>query len=154
MYTTSSPIGRWTGDAQLPLVLLGGRVTVCWWFSQPKQNLAVRLEAAILGSYAALSKLVFRGGGVRAPYCLTAPMETTIRVRQDNREIYNKPNFISPHTPLWGNPRLPHLYSIPDPSMWAREGITILKHIKQNGRIMPFPELKRLYSLSSSNKFK
>lgn len=30
-------------------------VTLRWWFSQPRQNPAVTLEAALLGSYAALS---------------------------------------------------------------------------------------------------
>lgn len=34
-------------------------VTVRWWFYQPRKNPAVTLEAAILGSYAALSNLVF-----------------------------------------------------------------------------------------------
>lgn len=34
---------------------------VRWWFSQAKDNAAVTLEAAIMGSYSTLSNLVFRG---------------------------------------------------------------------------------------------
>lgn len=89
-------------------------VTVRWWFSQPRPNPAVRLEAAILGSYAALSNLAYRGP--KAPYHLMTQMKTTIRVWREARAIYAEPNCISPHTPLWGNPTLPHLYDMPDPS--------------------------------------
>lgn len=53
-------------------------VTARWWFSLPRDNPAVTLEAAILGSYAALSNLVFRG--VRAHPNLTTLMRTTIMV--------------------------------------------------------------------------
>lgn len=125
-------------------------VTVRWWFSQPRQNPAVRLEAAILGSYAALSNFVFRG--VKALYSLTVPMR--IRVWQDARAVFYKPNCLSPHTPLLGNPRLPHLNSIPDPFLWATWGIITMKHIIQDGRLMPFPELQRLYSLPGAWEFK
>lgn len=90
-------------------------VTVRWWFSQPRQNPAVTLEAAILGSYAALSNLVF--SGCRAHPGVTEPMRTTIRVWQSSRAVGSGPSAISPHTPLWGNPLLPHLNTIPDPAV-------------------------------------
>ena len=73
-------------------------VTVRWWFSQPKQNPAVTLEAAILGSYAALSNLPFRG--LRASPSMTSLMRTTVKVWQEARAIYRQPNRISPHAPL------------------------------------------------------
>lgn len=67
-------------------------VTIRWWFSQPTQNPAVTLEAAILGSFAALSNLPFRG--LRASLSMTTLMRTTVRVWQEARKIYGKPNYI------------------------------------------------------------
>lgn len=67
-------------------------VTIRWWFSQPTQNPEVTLEAAILGSFAALSNLPFRG--LRASLSMTTLMRTTVRVWQEARKIYGKPNYI------------------------------------------------------------
>lgn len=79
-------------------------VTVRWWSSQPRQKSSgERLEAAIPGSYAALSNLAFRG--LKAPHDLTVPMKTTLRVRKEARAVYRTAN---PHTPHYGaTPRYP-----------------------------------------------
>lgn len=127
-------------------------VTVRWWFSQPRQNPAVTLEAAILGSYAALSNLVYRG--CKAHPCVTGPMKTTIWVWQSSRAAGIKPATVSPHTPLWGNPLLSHLNTVLDPAMWAKQGILTLKHVMPNGKIMSFQELRRAYDLPPSFHFR
>lgn len=120
-------------------------MTARWWFSQPRDNPAVTLEAAILGSYAALSNLVFRGP--KAYPNLTTPMRTTIAVWQKARASFRSAGKISPHTPLWGNPNLPHLRTVPDPQVWATKGIMNLRHLVTGGRLMTFQELKGKYGL-------
>lgn len=127
-------------------------VTVQWWFSQPRLNPAVTLEAAILGSYAALSNLAF--GGRRAFPSITIPMQTMVRAWQEARAIYKKPFHISPHMPLWGNPMLPHLLTLTDPSLWARRGITTVRHITKDGKLTTFPDLRALYSIPRSWEFR
>lgn len=84
-------------------------VTVQWWFAQLRGNPVVNSKAALLGSYAELSNVAFRGSRVNSN--ITMLMCITIRVRT----FLNEPNIISPFTPLRGNPSLPHLQSIPDP---------------------------------------
>lgn len=106
-------------------------VTVRWWFSQPRQNPAVTLEAALLGSYAALSNLPYRGP--RADPAVTSPMKTTIQVGKSSRASLLKQAHISPHTPLWANPMLPHLFTIPYPATWAKRGITTLRQVMPRG---------------------
>lgn len=64
------------------------------------------------------------------------------------------PQVISPHAPLWGNPRLPHLCSIPDPSMWARFGITKIQHVMPEGSLLPYNTLKALFHLPSRMFFR
>lgn len=59
MYPLPPFILQWAGFSKFPYILLGGGPSH-GQFSQPKQNPAVTLEAAILGSYVALSNLVFR----------------------------------------------------------------------------------------------
>lgn len=122
-------------------------VTVRWWFSQLRQNPAVTLVAATLGSYAAFSNLVFRGK--RACPSMTAPMWTTLKVWQESRIVYKKPFHISSHMPLWTNPMLPHFQTLPDLSLCAGKGILIIKHIT-----MTFPELRALYSIPKSWEFR
>lgn len=96
-------------------------VTVWWWFSQPKMNPAVTLEVAILGSYAALSNVSYRGP--RAHSQATTLMRTTVHMWQQARAVYKTDSTISPHTPHSGNPTLPLLYKLPDPQLWASKGL-------------------------------
>lgn len=118
---------------------------VRWWFLKPRDNPAVTLEAAILGSYAALSNLVFCG--VKAYPELTTLMRTTITVWHRARAVYHPPETLSPHTSLWGNPNLPHMRNVPDPQVWASRGIVGLKHLVTGGRLSTFPELKTEHNL-------
>lgn len=127
-------------------------VTARWWFSQPRQNPAVTLEAAILGSYAALSNLVFRG--CKAHPGVTVPMKTTFRVWQCSRAAHRDPLEVSPHTPVWGNPLLPHLNTIPDPAAWAMRGIVTLKQVMPGGKILTFLELRQAFNLPRSFQFR
>lgn len=60
----------------------------------------------------------------------------------------------TPHTPLWGNPLLPHLYKIPDPAVWATRGIDTLRQVMQRGEIAPFQELRWTHRLPRSFQFR
>lgn len=111
-------------------------VMVRWWFSQPKQNPAVQLEAAILGSYVAVSNLVYRGP--RAHLEMTTPMRTTIRVWLQAGAVYKVDSKISPHTPLWNNPRLPHLYTLPFSQLWASRELWPSNIFSQTTLFHPF----------------
>lgn len=108
-------------------------VTVRWWFTQSQHNPSVNLEAAILGSYSALSNLVFRGP--RAQAAMTVPMRTTTKVWGQLTAKLNPPT-LPPYTALWGNPKLPQLLSIPDTAVWARYEIKILQHIMPDGKLL------------------
>lgn len=122
-------------------------VSVRWWFTQDRANPAVNLEAAILGSYSELSNLVYRGP--RYSPRVTTLMKTTVRVWGQVSGYLNNRNAVSPYTPLWGNPKLPHFQSIPDPQVWARYEIRTIRHIFKDDRLMSFTELKGKYHLPS-----
>lgn len=68
-------------------------VKVRCWFSQPRDNPAVTLEAVLLGSYATLSNLVYRG--VKTHPELTTLMRTTIMVWHRARVVYRSPDAFS-----------------------------------------------------------
>lgn len=110
------------------------------------------LEAAILGSYAALSNLVYRGP--KAHPATMTPMKTTIRIWQQAGAIYRAESTFSPHTPLWGNPQLNHYYQLPDPQLWASKGIVILKHILPTGSLSPLTVLRETYAVLASMTFR
>lgn len=88
-------------------------------------NPAVTLEAAIVGSYSTLRNLIFRGP--KAHPEMTSLMRTTVQVWHRAGAKYCDSESFSPHIPLWGNPCLPHINTIPDPSVWASWGIVGLK---------------------------
>lgn len=97
-----------------PNFAIGQRWWSLWWFSQTRQSPAVTLEATLIGSYATLSNQ-----WSKAHPSVTGPIKVTIQVWNQARAIYRKPPHMFLHTPLWGNPLLPHLYTIPDPYVWA-----------------------------------
>lgn len=109
-------------------------VTVQWWFLHSRANAAVCLKAASLGSLQELKNLIYQG--TRAYPALPYPTRTTLRVWTVARKRFTCLNRWSPFTPLWGNPTLPHLRSIPDPQLWARYGIKILRDILVAGRLL------------------
>lgn len=137
---------RRPSDAQLSHILLGGSSGHSQMVVFPDQT---EPGSETGGGYTRV--LAFRGA--KAPHDLTIPMKT-LRVWKEARAVFCKPNCESPHTPLWVNSTLPHLYDILDPSYWAGWGITTLKHVIRDGHLMPFAELKRAYSLSNSSEFR
>ena len=120
-------------------------VSVRWWFTQDHTNPSVTLEAAIMGSYAGLTNLVYRG--VRANNQITAPMRATVVVWGQVSRLLVEPGSFSPHIPLWGNPSLPHLRTVPDPQLWARYNITTLRDVMPEGRLLSFGVLKTKFGL-------
>lgn len=115
-------------------------VTVKWWLSEEPANPAASLEAALIGSYAELRNLVHRGPRSNAD--VTCPMKTTLKVWDTVNKLFLGPDNWSPATPLWGNPRLPHFHSIPDPVVWARYGVITLGDIVAQGQLITFDALK------------
>lgn len=69
-------------------------------------------------------------------------MRTTLRVWDTVARKLGKPHAWSPHTLLWGIPRLPHFCSIPDPIIWARYGIMTLEDIVSQGQLITFDAIK------------
>lgn len=65
-----------------------------------------------------------------------------------------KSGIWSPHNPLWGNPRLPHFESIPDPVVWARFGIKTLEDVVSNGRLFSCGDLKHAHDLPNHMLFR
>lgn len=115
-------------------------------FTQSRTNPSVNLEAEILGSYSALNKLVFRGP--KAHPTMTTPMRMTTRVWEQMSARLNTTNTISPYTPLWGNPRLHHLQSIPDLAVWTGYDNKTWQQIMPKGRLLSYDDLKHTFQLS------
>lgn len=98
-----------------------------------------------MGSYSTLyPNLVLLGA--KSHSGVTDLMRTTILVWHRARARYCSPGMFSPPIPLWGNPNLPHMKSVPDPQVWATRGIVSLKHVS-DGRLRSFPDLKAAYAL-------
>lgn len=127
-------------------------VTVRWWFAQTRTNPAVNLEVAAMGSYSALTNMVYRG--VRAAPQTTTPMQTTVLMWEQVIAAVRTDDSVSPLTPLWGNPKLLHFQSIPDASLWARYGIVKLQQIMPVGVLLPFPTLQDTFELTSWMMFR
>lgn len=103
-------------------------------------NAAVCFEAEVLGSLQELGNLVYRGP---RPYdALPLSTKATLRVWKVDRSRFACPNSWSPFTPLWGNPNLPHLLTVPDPQVWARYKIKTLGDILIADRLLSLTELK------------
>lgn len=126
-------------------------VTVPRWFAQPRDNLLLHLRQRYLCSYASLSNLPFRGP--QSSPALTTPMKTTLLVWEQARAQYVADDTYSPFTPLWGNPNLSHFHTIPDPSLWARYAITLLKHIMPQGSLLSINMLQDCYRLPNHMLF-
>lgn len=120
-------------------------VTVRWWYVLSKSNAAVCLEAVVLGSLRELGNLVYRGH--RAYDNLPQPTKTTLKTWAVARWGLVSPRSWSPFCPLWGNPNLPHIRTVPDPQIWARHGIKTLRDIITVGAILPFTTLQTKYQL-------
>lgn len=128
-------------------ILYGRTVGAHRWFS----SLLVSLEAATVDSLEALSCLVYRG--CKAPYPLTASMQST-RAWEVTwwAESNNAPNVL-PHVPLWKNPHLSHFCTYPDPILWTKLGVKKIGDVVGNGVLIQFDALKSQYQLPNSHLF-
>lgn len=106
---------------------------------------SINLEAAILGSYSGLSNLVYRVPGSTTQ--ITTPMRTTVLVWRQVSRLLAEPQTFFPYTPLWGNPLMSHLGTVPDPQLWPRYGVRTLRDIMPEGRLLSFGELKGRFVL-------
>lgn len=61
---------------------------------------------------------------------------------------------LSPHTPLWKNPNLPHFFGFEEPVVWTRFGVKKIRDIMHNSRLRTFDELKSLFNLPNTHFFK
>lgn len=60
---------------------------------------------------------------------------------------------LSLNTPLWGNPQLPHLGSIPDVGVWAKFNIKTVGRVIHQGMILSRRKLFEDFNISESNFF-
>lgn len=114
---------------------LSGQLTVAHrWLTAPPDDASVSLEAAYVGSYEALSHLVYRG--LKAPYPLTFSMRSVKAwvMAQGGRSPSS--TRLSFNTPLWRNPNLIHFFGYLDPVVWTKYGIKTLLHIVPNGTLL------------------
>lgn len=116
-------------------------MTVKWWLSENPANPASSLEAALLGSYTELRNLIHRGP--QSNPRITLPMSAKLKVWDTVKRQLVGSEVWSPSTPLWGNPRLSHFRSIPDPVVWAKHGVIALGDIISQGQLISFDTLKR-----------
>lgn len=127
-------------------------VTLKWWLAEEPSNPASAVEAALLGSYSELRNLIHKGP--RSSPKISVPMKTTIKVWDTVNAKLGTQNALSPVTPLWGNPRLSHFRSIPDPVIWARYGIVTLGDIVSQGQLITFDDLKSRKDLPNQMFFR
>lgn len=92
--------------------------------------------------------------GPRAHPDMTISMRTTVGVWEQMSRNLTGTNTISPYTPLWGNPKLKHLQTVPDPDLWAGHGVKIIQQIISGGRIIPYDTLKNDFQLPSRMFFR
>lgn len=92
-----------------------------------------------------VNNLVFRGP--RSHPEMTIPMRTTVWVWEQMSASISDANTISPHTPLWGNPKLRHLQTIPDPALWDRYEIKTIQQIMPEGRLLTYNSLRTTFQL-------
>lgn len=78
---------------------------------------------------------------------MTTPMCTTTKVWEKITAKLNPPNTLSSYTLLWGNPRLHHRLSIPDPAVWVRYDIKMMQQIMPEGRLLSYDDLKNTFQL-------
>lgn len=121
--------------------------------TSPFDDAAVALEAVVVSSYKALAHLVHRG--TRSPHTQNNSMGSVMRAwNVTHGADFGGPVPPSPHTPLWKNPNLLHLYTDEDPIVWTRYGVKKLGDITQNGVLRTFDGLKSAYRLSNTQYFR
>lgn len=123
------------------------------WYAggSPRQNPVGRLEAAILGSYAALSNLVYRG--MKAPHPLTVSMKTIIRVEGSQGYLCKTELHLPTHSAVGQSHTTPPLRNT-RPLIVGQAGDHHHQTRNATREIMPFNEIKRQYSIPNSFEFK
>lgn len=88
------------------------------WLIADSGDSATVVEAALLGSYESLKLALYRGPKSCLP--LTDSMKSTIKAWEITTTL-RSPSYsgITPLAPLWMNLKFPHLFSFPDPMIWA-----------------------------------
>uniref|UniRef100_A0A803K472 Reverse transcriptase domain-containing protein n=1 Tax=Xenopus tropicalis TaxID=8364 RepID=A0A803K472_XENTR len=133
---------------------LASQLVTAWrWTSPSLTNAATLLEIQIIGSQEELQNLLYRGtiNSKRA----TQPMRTTVSVWKKALKIFPKPQpHCSQYTPLWHNPNLEQLQTIPDPKIWLCHNIKYLSDIMPQGTLLTFQELKQTFSLPNTMLFR
>lgn len=127
-----------------------------WWLRADANNPAVVLEAALVGSYEALANLVYREGKYPVPH-LTTLMTATIAIWKKFVVVYGDKGADtqwSPYIPLWRNPRLPELTTVPDFEFWPQKGIKYLTQLYHEGCFRSFADLQQSLNLPRSAMYR
>lgn len=61
---------------------------------------------------------------------------------------------ISPNTPLWLNPDLPHFNKLTDPQVWTKYGIKLISQVVSQASLLSFSQLSSLYNLPKHYQFR
>lgn len=127
-----------------------------WWIRADANNLAVVLEAALVGSYEALANLPYREGRYLIPH-YTSLMAATVSVWKTFVHPYGDKDGEdkwSPYVPLWRNQKLPELASLPDFEFWPQKGLKYLTQLYQDHIFCSFEALKQNFNLPRSALFR
>lgn len=110
-------------------------------------------EAVVLGSLEALLHLLLRG--VKALYSCTSLMKTTIKAWSVGLKwVAQAPATLSPQIPLWNNPCLPHIPTIPDPHCWANLTIKTMARVVANKELLTFDPLYHKFRIPNFYRYK
>lgn len=133
--------------------LAGQMVFARRWLIADSGDSATVFEAALLGSYESLKLALYRGPKSCLP--LTDSMKSTIKAWEITTTL-RSPSYsgITPSAPPWMNPKFLHLFSFPDPMIWACKGVKILNDITREGELCTFDQLKAWHNLPNSFFFR
>uniref|UniRef100_A0A803J6W9 Reverse transcriptase zinc-binding domain-containing protein n=1 Tax=Xenopus tropicalis TaxID=8364 RepID=A0A803J6W9_XENTR len=127
--------------------------TANWWAAPTLDNPATCLEAQTVGSYEELKNLLYRGCSYTPK--TTPLMKEIVWAWNTALNLFPKPqNHCSELTPLWCNPKLQHLQTIPDPQLWASFQVKYIQDIVKEGKLLDFQTLKNNFNLPNRMLFR
>lgn len=113
----------------------------------PNSNYAcTTTEGAIVSSFETLHNIVYRGctppGPGMSVICTSLSLFQTVVAKLSTDSW-----MVSPNSPLWFNPTLKELCSMPDPNKWTSRGIKYLCHIYTPQGFKSFSQMRLVFDL-------
>ncbi|XP_072012556.1 peroxisomal membrane protein PEX14 isoform X1 [Engystomops pustulosus] len=124
-----------------------------WWIDIDMGNAATALAGALVGSYEALTNLLYR---YKSPSDTPLPLRTVAvcwRRAQSLVEPSSSPP-LSPRTPLWLNPWLSHFLSLPGWTMWGAAGVKFVGQLlSPEAELLSFNEIRERHTVPTTASF-